>query len=93
MATTNDLIAEGITSRKIGYWATCGYLKIGNPGSGVYREWPEIEVRVARLMHKLTSAGLLAKAAAEVARQAAEGGAGGVCRVEREPGIWIEVAA
>lgn len=92
MTTTNDLIAEGITTRQIQYWVSSGYLDVDRPGSGFDIDWPQEEVRVARLMRILTTAGMTAKAAAGVARTVARLPVG-TRRFEISPGVWIEVAS
>lgn len=92
MTTTNDLLAEGLTTRQIEYWINAKYLRVGNPGSGTNRDWPYEEVLVARLMYALTKAGMTAKAAAAAARSVAHLPAG-ERRCQLSPGVWIEVSA
>lgn len=78
---------EGLTYRRLDYWSRQGYLKPENPtpGSGSWRRWPESERVVARMMVRLTEAGLSVAAAHEVAR------AGG--RLELAPGVVVEVSS
>lgn len=90
---TAALIAEGITYRQIEYWCRKGYLRVESTGSGVSREWPREEIRVARLMGTLTAAGMGTAAAADIARRAAQHAEGTVCRFEIRPGVWIEVTS
>lgn len=105
MTTTLDLTVDkakrptlaqfaetGISYRRLDYWTHCGYLRAddASPGSGSHRTWDPIEVVVASLMVRLTTAGLAANAAAKVARAAVEADNR---RVELTTGVWIEVAA
>lgn len=93
MSGTADLIAEGITYRKIDYWCRQGYLKVDHTGSGVARDWPARELRVARLMHHLISGGMTTSVAADLARRATEHREGTACRYEVQPGMWVEVTS
>lgn len=93
MSGTADLIAEGMTYRQIEYWCRKGYLLVESTGSGVAREWPAREVRVARLMHQLTGAGLTASVAADLARRTTDHREGITCRYEVKPGVWVEVTS
>lgn len=85
--TADSPLDEGLTYRRLDYWSRQGYLKPENPtpGSGSWRVWPESERSVARMMIRLTDAGLTVAAAHEVAR------AGG--RLELAPGVVVEVSA
>jgi DNA-binding transcriptional MerR regulator len=82
----------GITYRQLDYWSRAGYLKPGRQwagnryGSGSPRSWPEAELAVAKLMGRLTAAGLPLKTAHRIARS-------GQSRAEIAPGIVIEVTA
>jgi MerR-like DNA binding protein len=71
MTTTDTLLSEGITYRQLDHWCKAGYLHVSSKGSGTPRDWPHREVKVARFMARLVTAGLTPKAAAEVARQVA----------------------
>lgn len=81
----------GITYRMLDHWVRRGYLrpghvqrKKGKAGSGSPRIWPQAEREAARVMGRLTRAGLKVEAAHRVARS-------GQSRYEAAPGIWIEV--
>lgn len=77
----------GITYRRLDHWTRIGLLKpLHGGGSGNSRYWTRSELNVARIMGRLTAAGLSLEAAHEVARS-------GKPRTEIAPGIWIEVAA
>jgi hypothetical protein len=79
----------GVTYRRLDHWVRRGYLRPGRQeagtrhSSGSYRTWTPAELETARLMGRLTRAGLTPAAAAKAAR------AGGRC--ELAPGIWVEV--
>ena len=61
--------ALGISYRQLDFWVRQGYLKpTHGGGSGVPREWPEEEVRVAEAMARLVAAGFRPAVAAKVAR-------------------------
>ena len=85
------LCAEiGVTYRQLDHWARRGYL---NPGreergrfrsSGCARIWTAGELRVARSMARLVSAGLSPEVAAAVSRN-------GWGRSQIAPGIWLEI--
>jgi DNA-binding transcriptional MerR regulator len=67
--------AVGVSYRRLDYWARCGYLRPEHAGgSGVWRRWPEHELRVAAVMVRLLDAGLTLAAAAEIARAAIDEG-------------------
>jgi DNA-binding transcriptional MerR regulator len=89
--TTMQLVAEaGITYRQADYWARTGLLRPrigqerGRGQGGVYREWDAEEVRVARLMGRLTAASLSPSVAAVLARKWPE-------MQEIAPGIWVQI--
>lgn len=64
----------GVSYRQLDYWARLGYLvpRQARPGTGINREWPAEEVRVAELIGRLRAAGLSLDAAATVARGQSE---------------------
>jgi hypothetical protein len=68
----DQMLATGLTRRQVDYWATRGYLRPvkTSPGSGASRRWPAVERDVARLMARLTQAGLAPDVAAPAARAA-----------------------
>ena len=82
----------GISYRQLDYAVRAGYLKPERHwkgrswGSGSPRVWPEEEIRVARLMGRLITAGLSLETAHAIARS-------GESRRELAPGVWIEVTA
>ncbi len=65
----------GITCRRASYWAKAGLLHpdridTGNAGQGgITLEWDEAELRAARLMGRLTAAGVTPSLAAVIARK------------------------
>jgi hypothetical protein len=71
---------RGATYRQVDYWARAGYLRLGRErdgtGSGYWRIWPDEEVRVARLMARLTGAGFSPAVAHKVARGESQVAAG-----------------
>lgn len=72
--TLGQMLATGLTRRQVDYWATRGYLRPvkTSPGSGASRRWPAVERDVARLMARLTQAGLAPDVAAPTARVVVE---------------------
>jgi hypothetical protein len=78
----------GLTYRQLDYWVRAGHLHPERPfeGSGIRRHWPESDLAAARLIGRLTSAGLSLEVAARVARS-------GQSRCEIASGVWIEVTA
>lgn len=62
------LVDSGVTYRQLDYWCTKGYLRAGNPGAGRRRMFPVEEVKVARRMGLLVSAGVSLETAHRVAR-------------------------
>ena len=81
LSPTDVETLTGATYRQLGYWARMGYLRVPSPGIGRPREWPAEELRVARVMARLTAASLLPAMAERVARGEAE----------IAPGIRVEV--
>lgn len=69
---------DGPTYRQLDHWVRRGYLNPGNAnaGTGNSRQWPAGELAVARLMYRLTKAGLTLEAAYRVARYGGELAAG-----------------
>lgn len=65
-------LPAGLTYRQLDYWSTRGYLRVGSPGSGRPRSYPESERQVAIWMFRLIQAGFTTQAAAEIARQHVE---------------------
>lgn len=90
LSTPEMVAAAGITYRQIDYWSRTERLRprIGHePGrgqGGVYRQWDTAEVRVARLMGRLTAAGINPTTAEQAARAPQS-------RYEIGPGIWIHI--
>jgi DNA-binding transcriptional MerR regulator len=84
--------ALGLTYRQLDHWSRVGYLRPeGNGrGSGSRRRWPAVEQRVARLMGRLTAAGMQADVAAVHAREAIELGAA-TAYLHLGDGIWLTV--
>lgn len=68
--THAEIVAVGLSYRRLDYWSRRGWLKPANPdcGSGSSRVWPAGEVVVAQVMHLLVSAGVAPGAAARAAR-------------------------
>jgi hypothetical protein len=63
----------GLTYRMLDYWVRQGYIRApfeggSKGGSGVWRDWPGSELRVAETMARLRAAGLDLEVAAKVAR-------------------------
>jgi hypothetical protein len=94
LISSPDAVAmAGITFRQLDFWARRDFLRFeqrqsrrGAAGSGCPRSWPAEEVEVARLMGRLTAAGLPLETAHRIARS-------GEARAEIAPGIVIEVTA
>src|SRR5438034_998622 len=65
MATYTDMLAAGLTPRRINHWTATGYLRpdATHPGSGNNRQWPHHEFVVGRTMARLVDAGLTPEAA------------------------------
>jgi DNA-binding transcriptional MerR regulator len=57
---TQELLAEsGLTTRQLTHWTAKGVLRPeGAGGKGNHREWPDCEVRAAKILHVLLSLGL-----------------------------------
>jgi DNA-binding transcriptional MerR regulator len=93
LLTSADITFEaGITYRQLDHWVRRGYLRPEHVGknrygssSGYSRYWTREELDVARVMGRLTAAGLTPTAAHRIARS-------GEPRAELAPGIQIEVA-
>ena len=62
----------GMTMRQLDHWSRLGGLRsdmVKGPGrTGKMRVWPESEVRVARMLFRLSQAGVRAEVAATIAR-------------------------
>lgn len=70
-----EVAAEaGITYRQLDYWTRNGWLHadVDRPGSGITRDWPLPEIAIARLMGRMTRAGLIPEVAAQAARALVE---------------------
>ena len=80
--------AVGISYRRLDYWTRAGYLRPANSGlgSGVWRQWSEHELNVARAMARLVTAGLTVPVAARCARAHVESGAE---LLELAPGVAV----
>lgn len=65
-----DLIALGISYRKLDFWTSRGWLRSTepHPGTGRQRAWLPGEAEIAEVMHLLTSAGISPQNAHEAAR-------------------------
>lgn len=80
----------GITYRQLDYWSRLGYLRPvrlergRGEGSGSPRVWPPAELHVARLMGRLTAAGIQPSLAAVVARKWPDS-------EEIAPGIFVQI--
>lgn len=60
----------GISYRQLDTWAKAGYLRpVKEPGAS-QRTWPEIEIRVGRMMSRLIAVGITPAKAAAYARAA-----------------------
>lgn len=88
---STDMVREaGISFRQLDYWTRTGRLlpadsPTGRNGSqGFKRRWTRAELGVARVLGRLTAAGLPLETATRIARS-------GESRTEIAPGIWIEV--
>lgn len=69
MSVSGIAVMTGGTDRQIDHWVRSGHLRpVHDGGSGRPREWPNTEVRVARLMVRLTAAGFTPARAAQIAR-------------------------
>lgn len=63
------LSIEGVTYRQLDYWVRRGWLRLPpSLGSGVWRQWPEDEICVAKTMARLVNAGITPAVAARIAR-------------------------
>lgn len=75
----------GITYRQLDHWTRAGYLRpvpmggagraepVDEGGSGHWRDWPDEELHVARMMGLLTEAGVIPEVAHKVARNGHSG--------------------
>lgn len=84
----------GATYRQLDYWIRKGYLRPDGAGSGQgsKRTWPRSEAQIARLMARLTAAGMEPIAAASAARRLApllEHGQ--PVKLELVAGVYVEV--
>jgi DNA-binding transcriptional MerR regulator len=70
------LLAAGLTIRQVHHWTDRGYLRPdqAHPGPGNARSYTRTEHAIARLMVRLTTAGMTAKGAHRVARAAVTSG-------------------
>lgn len=92
VAGTRAVAAQiGTTYRQLDHWVTRGWLLPAHEGrQGAYREWPDIEVEVARLLVRLVDAGLTGQAAASYARTVV---AFHLTEAEIGPGLTIVITA
>ncbi len=89
--TSTDLVRAGLTYRQVDHHARRGWLRplnATNPGTGRARLFPYSELRIARLVARLTDAGIDTEAAYRVARGLDVDG-----RAELAPGVLVEVAS
>jgi DNA-binding transcriptional MerR regulator len=88
LLSSADVIRHaGITYRQLNHWTVRGLLRPEERQRnrpGVDREWSRAEADMARVIGRLTDAGLTLDVAAKVARS-------GQPRYEIGPGVWIEV--
>ena len=84
MKTYDDLLAAGLTPRRVEWWTQKGWIRpdVTHPGNGRARRWPADEVRIGALMVRMVDAGISPEAAHRVAR------AGGA--LELAPGVRVE---
>lgn len=89
VSTEQAATEAGVTYKRLDHWHRSGLLhprvgrQAGRGQGGVYRTWPAEEIRVARLMGRLTAAGIGPSLAAVIARKWP--GAH-----EIAPGVWVE---
>lgn len=88
--STEQMLTAGLTPRQLNYWVRRGYLRpeTASPGTGSPRRWPPTEQDIARLMVRLTRAGLIPAIAASAARVAIEHG---VTEIVLSDGIVVGV--
>ncbi|HEV2175253.1 MAG TPA: hypothetical protein VGR71_16890 [Nitrospira sp.] len=67
MARIED--SMGISYRQLDHWSKEGYLR-PEGGRGAQRVWPEVEVRIGRMMSRLVAIGIKPEKAAYYAREA-----------------------
>lgn len=72
--TVQDVLARGITYRRLDHWCRKGWLRPAHQGgTGHQREWPQHELQVADLMGRLVDAGIAVDIAALTARAHLDG--------------------
>lgn len=59
----------GASYRQLDYWTRKGYLKVEGGGTGVHRDWPAKEVKIASLIKLLIDGGFEVDSAAGIARK------------------------
>lgn len=73
MNTTQLAVESGATFRMLDYWVRQGYLHpVGGVGTGNSRDFGGDEIRVAKVMARLVSAGVSPEAAHRAARSGGE---------------------
>lgn len=60
----------GISYRQLNHWCAEGYLQPVEPPNGGRREWPDVEIRIGRMMSRLVAVGITPARAAYYARKA-----------------------
>lgn len=86
--------ATGITYRCLDYWVRQGYLKpnITDQDGRRDRDWQDTEIEVAKLMFRLTTAGLIPSKAVKVARLIVDNPADKTRRSVRiSTGVWVVI--
>jgi hypothetical protein len=93
VATVHDLTAAGLTPRQADHWTRKGWLRADNAecGSGRARTWPDGEVAIATLMVRLTSAGLFAEVAHQIARHRQFFGVPPGAESQVGLGVWLRI--
>lgn len=77
LLTTEHMMAAGVSYRQLDYWTNRGYLRCDqreHERSGHARYWPAPEREIARLIHRLTGAGMHLEPAVSVAREMVDTG-------------------
>jgi DNA-binding transcriptional MerR regulator len=84
------LSVSGLTYRQLDYWTSRGLIRAdeNSPGSGHPRAWSDREMAIARVILRLTDAGVSLRVAAAAARSAVENAD---TSVELAPGIFIDI--